>query len=447
MTIKLRKLKNLDFKNGVIIVDNRYLFLHQENSGQQQMEYFIGNKTLSEIAINNFQSNINTNSHLSDLYDFDYCHLICQAKEVAHAKEFHKATGLDLRSIASIFLSDNSVIYPRLNATDFYAGDCHNNNQGALKQVIAVIEKFSLSSLIPELNIETSQRTVNNGDLDTKIGQSSTETFINSINNISMSFDLLEIRPFLTGNSGDIKYKYNPKAFIDKRLVIFGDSFIAFHLNIWSAFFKEIIYIRSTYIAEDVVFSLNPDVVITSNTERYLINTPKTGYKSPFFLNYLSEGVMKSSFDEYSLSFINDLFSLNKDTFVEKLFSFYIPKRYGTINTETLENINLIKSALSDYKKIYNNYPISKGFDGKNSRWGSSSSDYIKGLVPDFINHLPIYNSESSQYLYWSDGNSYKFILHGVEISLYKIKHSELVDPRRPNRAIGTWEGKNALNR
>jgi hypothetical protein len=329
LKILIRNLSNLNFINDVIIIDKKHLIFHQENSGQNQMEYFIGNNLVSNNNILNFKENINNNKFLSEKYSFKYCHLICQAKEIACSNIFENSTGVALHSLSRDFLFDDSVIYPQLTVDDFYLGDMHNNNDGALKHILTTLEKLDLLYLIPKLNIKYMEKSRKNGDLDIKIGSSSYEKYIVSINNFMEAVNLCSTREFLSGNSGDLKYFYNASAVLNQRLVLFADSFVAFHLNIWGSFFKEVIYIRNAFIFEDVIFSLKPDVVVTSNTERYLLNVPKGNYKRPFFLSLLKKGIMKSAFDDYTYNFITDLFSMDKSSFIRKVDLKYKPEKFG----------------------------------------------------------------------------------------------------------------------
>jgi hypothetical protein len=63
----------------------------------------------------------------------------------------------------------------------------------------------------------------------------------------------------------------NPYSVYDKRVVIFGDSFFNNNMNIQlSHLFREIVFFRSPVFMKDVVSSINPDIVLTGQAERYL---------------------------------------------------------------------------------------------------------------------------------------------------------------------------------
>ena len=97
-----------------------------------------------------------------------------------------------------------------------------------------------------------------------------------------------------------------------------------------------------------------------------------------------------------------------------------------------------LRVALSNYYKKYNKYPIRESWICP-----LSDSNYIQGLVPDFIDELPLdprgtTNCEKN-YLYMSDGKNYKFIAHGVVAHDIKSIDEEFLDPTRGAWAYGIW--------
>lgn len=134
-----------------------------------------------------------------------------------------------------------------------------------------------------------------------------------------------------------------------------------------------------------------------------------------------------------------------------------IPKTANTIiksnETDIVRLIDLsdIPYALEEYKIKYRRYPISSnqgiGWDGFHSQYGESRPDWIKGLVPEFLSHLPkdprLNDSGSQQYLYKSNGAHYKLLAHspddcGKVLELFP----QLVDPVRNCWAYGYWTPK-----
>lgn len=108
-----------------------------------------------------------------------------------------------------------------------------------------------------------------------------------------------------------------------------------------------------------------------------------------------------------------------------------------------LSDINIVKNALSAFYETNKRYPVSAGWDGVYSNWGASRPDYIKGLVPNYLEALPVDPRQSKSggknYLYYSDGKDFKFLVHGApSYDLTRVDKSS-IDPQRSDRAYGVW--------
>ena len=109
-----------------------------------------------------------------------------------------------------------------------------------------------------------------------------------------------------------------------------------------------------------------------------------------------------------------------------------------------MDDLKEVRSALAQYKRANNSYPVSQGWDGLYSKWGASSPEWIKGLVPEFIDELPRDPRKDTdpehQYLYKSDGKDFKLITHRPDdFNQAKEKHPDLIDPARNTWAWGFW--------
>jgi len=117
---------------------------------------------------------------------------------------------------------------------------------------------------------------------------------------------------------------------------------------------------------------------------------------------------------------------------------------FPDISTRRLKDLKKIAEALELFYKKHGHYPVSEGFDGLHTAWGKSGKDWIKGLVPNYLESLPRdprkNDNPKKQYLYRSNGKDYKLIAHGVEdCSIVKSLHPELIDPKRDCWAYGYW--------
>lgn len=113
-----------------------------------------------------------------------------------------------------------------------------------------------------------------------------------------------------------------------------------------------------------------------------------------------------------------------------------------------VDDLLQIVYALERYKLDHRIYPISsragKGWDGILSNYGDSRKDWVRGLVPDYIDRLPrdprMLDDGTRQYMYISNGAHYKLVvLRATNCQLIKDSHPSLVDPVRTCSAFGFW--------
>jgi len=117
-------------------------------------------------------------------------------------------------------------------------------------------------------------------------------------------------------------------------------------------------------------------------------------------------------------------------------------KVYGDFK-QRVDDVNNIKSALENFHNKYSHYPRSVGMDGLYTNWGKSTPNYIIGLVPEFLESLPIdprqLEDGSKNYLYTSNGSDFKFIVHSAPEFDKRNVEISMIDPRRPSKAYGIW--------
>lgn len=122
----------------------------------------------------------------------------------------------------------------------------------------------------------------------------------------------------------------------------------------------------------------------------------------------------------------------------------YLDRFKPTPYEQRMEDLKEVRSALAKYQREHKSYPQSQGWDGLYSKWGASSPQWIKGLVPDYIGELPRDprhdDDPEHQYLYKSDGKDFKLITHRPEdFNTAKKANPKLVDPARSTWAWGYW--------
>jgi hypothetical protein len=115
------------------------------------------------------------------------------------------------------------------------------------------------------------------------------------------------------------------------------------------------------------------------------------------------------------------------------------------IRSTDFENI---QSALRKYHEKNHAYPTSspgKLFVGK-----STGEDWIPGIVPTYLDHLPNDPNQNGVinrfYLYLSDGQDYKIVAHNPEdIDTVAQSNLSILDPRRNKFAYGYWTENAAM--
>jgi hypothetical protein len=117
-------------------------------------------------------------------------------------------------------------------------------------------------------------------------------------------------------------------------------------------------------------------------------------------------------------------------------------------NITEVRDLLEIAYALERYKVDNWSYPISsvgnKGWDGIKSDFGESREDWIRGLVPTYIDRLPrdprMLDNGIQQYLYMSNGANYKLIaFKPSNCHLVELSYPSLIDPKRGCQAFGFW--------
>lgn len=186
--------------------------------------------------------------------------------------------------------------------------DTHYNGIGQWIVIKHILKELSIDSdeFVPKY--ETRQMT---GDLGAMIGRESLENVVvfSGFCNHRFNTNLFNNKNALKGNTGHLAYHINTKAKHKKRILIFGDSFFLQCLGQLDQIFQEIIYIRNSYLLEDVISSTSPDIVLSGIAERYLFNYPSASKSLPFFTRYFSQNFEPQALSKEFIEATNALFS------------------------------------------------------------------------------------------------------------------------------------------
>lgn len=297
-------------KNDVIqLLNSEQLFLAQLESAQRQFSHFIGERTLTTKMLDNFRNNILLNSEFCRNNNIVYKHIVFPAK-IPSFKKLFAEHGLIVKPMFSESHSLENVCYPEEvldPEVDFYKTDTHNSDTGKLKLVNFLLAELNQRPLSDEALFEKRQF---KGDLAQMLGlETSLEDKFIGFKNRNLESFLFGTGTALSGNMGRIIFNYNKGAKYRFRILLFGDSFIQGLIPILNYYYEEIIYFRSPYVIQDIAKNLTPDIIITSNAERYLTSVPDASLCQPYFLHFFSNRFEPSKFSESDINALNAVFS------------------------------------------------------------------------------------------------------------------------------------------
>lgn len=279
--------------NDVLHGSDDWLFLY--NGSQKQFDYLTGELLVGSESIQNFSTNINERFYFCKNRNIKYQHLVFPCKPVVKRELLPEAHN----NIESIYLKyyarevgcEANILYPLddLRKVDsihstFHKYDTHNSSLGYLEVVKCSLNSlgflFDFNDYISEIKIKKV-----GGDLAQMCSYSmkSDEEHLSLKNQDSVY--TVGNREFLPSNTNDVFIVHNKKSISKKRLLVFGDSFVKGALRYYAIFFQEIFYIRSSFLHKDIADLYSPDVIITSNAERYLSNVKSDTSSRNFLLS------------------------------------------------------------------------------------------------------------------------------------------------------------------
>ena len=266
--------------NNVLIGESKQLFLFEGN--YNQFSYLSNQHSVSESSKTNFLDNLRGRKHFAEQHNIPHLHVIIPCKPLVVRDKTPEPYRSNIRSLflnkyAPLFPGrdpiQEDILYPldslireQTQRDCYWANDTHINAAGQLC-IYREIRKHipDLSTTFPLLRIAEQLR---QGDLGLMLGN---EEPLPSLC-FPWTGELLTYSntQALPGNTGDIVITHNPLSRMQRRLVLFGDSFIKTMLHLFAHDFRTILYIRGPYFQPDMIELFTPDVLITSETERYL---------------------------------------------------------------------------------------------------------------------------------------------------------------------------------
>ncbi|MEZ5722567.1 MAG: hypothetical protein R3D59_13725 [Paracoccaceae bacterium] len=277
-------------RDGVIEL-NGQLYLQQQDRAQSELQHLSGEKTIAPEVIRRFNQNVDLSAAYCKSAGLPYLHVVYPSKAMAFREDF-AAAGVNLVGIFSDAHRRDEVIYPLeqlVGPDDFETYGSHCSDPGYLKiaQIMFRTIGIPIDAYRP---IVTAQP--RNSDLSNMRGMPAQNVpTIREFEGLKAKVRQFTNVQMLPGNRGIVQYTLNERAPVQKRVLLFGDSYFAGTVPIIAPLFQEVLYLRSPYVMEDVARVLEPDIILTSNTERYLVNVPDKLYDTPYFVRFMQKGV------------------------------------------------------------------------------------------------------------------------------------------------------------
>ncbi len=308
-SINLRDFDVIEFKNDVIVL-NDYMFLHKETPNGQ-FEYLLGNSIINAKSIATFKKNIKQNVALQKKYGFQYKHIVFPAKAVA-CKHMFAELGIAISPIFTEKHKHPAVVYAKLDTECFDAYETHCNGVGAANAILPILEKF-LKTRLPKPVYKTSVVNCDLAKMYDENDNNKERVVFSHFENVESASEIISTHSCLPGTSGTVSYAINKNALFDRRLLLFGTSSIGMAMRMFSHLFTEVLFLRSTFIIEDIVKNFQPDIVLTGGAERFLINLPNVDFPVPLFLHYLSPEAFKDAkLTDRNFKLLKQLFTMSR---------------------------------------------------------------------------------------------------------------------------------------
>ncbi|AMJ99763.1 hypothetical protein AVL55_17345 [Alteromonas macleodii] len=295
----IQKLSNNSKESNNIVYEGKDGFLFLAGGAHTPFAYSFGRKAISPESLSAFVNNIKWRTSYTSKRNIPYLHLIAPDKQSVLEDKITLNSGYKEHNgdkVLSVLQPDFSdcVIYPaqllRATKKSFYKTDTHCTPYGS----IAMCE-YILLQILNDEEFESSKKKLNHlresltfqneflGDLGTKLKNTDKELRYALENERSIKFFTNDDK---TGNTGicDIYINLAPTPIINKRLLIFGDSFGRDIAHILSRLFQEVLFCRTEFFHPEVIELFRPDFIISQNVERYLASIKSDRARTPFLL-------------------------------------------------------------------------------------------------------------------------------------------------------------------
>lgn len=277
--------------NDVLLTESGTAFLIGGN--HSVLNYLTEKLKPTASSFENFKNNISRRSYFAHLGKAKYLHVIFPDKQSILQEEFPIRNTIKLGEKYIQHLGSSPfkkfILYPtiQLRKPNIYNNyqqlDTHLSDHGSLVVLEEILK--TIDELAPEALADLKQSIVikkkNHGDL----GEKFTPKLLQESMHLKPVWNYRHYSSNGSFNNGQIDIYLNPKASIPKKVLIFGDSFYRLMLPHLSRVFREVIFLRTPYVHNEMVILIKPDIILSGNAERYLADVA-SDLNAPAFQMY-----------------------------------------------------------------------------------------------------------------------------------------------------------------
>lgn len=287
---------SLEIINGVLVGKDGELFL--AGGGHSVLDFATGKIKPSEESIRNLARNLETRRNRAKSEGFRFCHVIAPEKYRVYPELFPVSNPTSLarqyiRGGCEGFLDPVDELMAESAGRTYGINDTHWAAHGK----IVVSRLLAKEAGIDPARVEISEHAARSslevlekpfaGDLGNKLQPPVLEnayyfkrTFPHKMIENGITHDTT--RPV---NDGRLIYSLSeaPSA-VNRRLLIFGDSYLHLTLPALAFFFSEVLFCRTRWFHPEVIQMFRPDMVVSQQAERYLSFVFPDEHAPNFFL-------------------------------------------------------------------------------------------------------------------------------------------------------------------
>jgi hypothetical protein len=284
-------------EKGVMFGHDGYLFLL--DGGHHVFDLILGRHKVPDESYSNFEDNITRRATICQKAGVPFLHVIYPDKQSVLVDKFPVEAPICMADVYLDRLPDvrKWVHYPRhvlqtQTGATYMRTDTHLTELGNIIAAGAIVAQLIGESQAANVNSLLTSHNWNEltwvGDLGSRFEPALSE----KRRLLRKSWLHKWFRNDLKGgNNGIVDLLFSSKAIYGKRILVFGDSFSRELSSILSFFFKEVVFLRTPYFHDDLFHQIQPDLVITSNVERYLSFCESDDRRPSFFLYPYINGI------------------------------------------------------------------------------------------------------------------------------------------------------------